>query len=266
MDLPDYVQSVSFRIARPNDPGSQAIRLTTFLLRRFGLRLDVLNTCLPCENGQTRRRLRGARRTCPAGTLAVGAIINRAVAQLATDEAFLALGVGDGFPLWAAMSGNPDKMCIGVDPLLDLQKAGKDRLRATMNDRFERARSSNHHLHARDFSSYFASLQDMSIGFCFIGGGSHENPLERLRGSEPRLAENAFILVENSNSPRVRDAGLGFIQSSRNQYRILLDRRTPYHGGLTFGNGVLLFQLLGRNAAADRRTREPAAPVLVPAA
>jgi hypothetical protein len=266
MDLPDYVQSVSFRIAGPEDPGSQAIRLTTLLLTRFGLRLDVLNTCLPCENGQTRRRLREARRSCPAGTLAVGAIINRAVAQLAADEAFLALGIGDGFPLLAAMSGNPDKLCIGVDPFLEVEDARKDRLRATVHHRFERARSSNHHLHARDFSSYFASLHNMPIGFCFIGGESHEDPHERLRGSEPRLAENAFILVENSNSPRVRDAGLAFMQSSRNQYRILLDRRTPHHGGLTFGNGVLLFQLLGRNAAADRRTRKPAAPVLVPAA
>ena len=98
MDLPDYVQSVSFRIARPDDPGSEALRLTALFLRRFGLRLDLLNTRLPCENSQTRRRLRAARRSCPAGTLAVGAIINRAVTQLAADEAFLALGVGDGFP------------------------------------------------------------------------------------------------------------------------------------------------------------------------
>jgi hypothetical protein len=64
----------------------------------------------------------------------------------------------------------------------------------------------------------------------------------------------------------VRDAGLSFIRSSRNQYRVLLDRRAPHHGGLTFGNGLLLFQLLGQNAAADRRTGTPAAPALVPAA
>jgi hypothetical protein len=266
MDLPDYVQSVSFRIARPDAPGSQAIRLTTLLLKRFGLRLDVLNTCLPCENGQSRRRLREARRACPAGTLAVGAIINRAVAQLAADEAFLALGVGDGFSLLAAMSGNPDKVCIGVDPFLDVAGAGNDHRRTALNRRFERACSSNHQLHARDFSSYITLLRDFSIGFCFINGGSQENPRERLRASEPRLAENAFILVENTNCSRVRDAGLAFIQSSRNQYRILLDRCTPHHGELTFGNGILLFQLLGRNAAADRRTEEHAAPALVPAA
>ncbi len=266
MELADYVHSVSFRMVQPDVPRSQAFRLAAALLRRIGLPLDVLNTRLPCEHRQTRRSLREARRSCPAGNFAVGAIINRAVSRLAAGEAFLSLGVGDGFPLLAAISGNPDKQCIGVDPFSGTANSGEERRRATFLRRFESLRTADHRLHRLDFRDYFTQLHDVPIGFCLIPANTGDDPLERLKASEPHLAENAVILVENANCPDVWEAGHGFIQSSRNQYRVLLDRRAPHHGELTFGNGLLLFQLLGRNAASDRRTRKPAAPVLVPAA
>jgi hypothetical protein len=266
MDLPDYVQAVSFRIAGPDCRGSKAIRLTTFCLGRLGLRLDALNTALPCNGGHTRRRLRDARRSCPAGVFAVGAIINRAVSQLASDEAFLALGVGDGFPFLAAISGNSDKICIGVDPLPIAPDFESHRRRVAWHRRFRRIRSANHQFHPCDFSTYFETFHDQSIGCCFIGSGSQTDAHAALRECEPRLAENALVLFENANDPSVREAGLAFMQSSRNQYRVLLDRPTPHHGTLTFGNGLLMFQLLGRNATAVRRERELAPPVLVPAA
>ena len=266
MELADYVQSVSFRMAQPDVPGSRAFRLAAAVLGRIGLPLDVLNTRLPCECGQTRHSLREARQSCPAGNFAVGAIINRAVARLAAGEAFLALGVGDGFPLLAAISGNPDKPCIGVDPFFGRPDSGDERCRAAFLRRFESLRTADQRLHRVDFGDFFTQLHDVPIGFCLIGASPGNDPLERLEASEPHLAENAIVLVENANSPDVRDAGLCFIRSSRNQYRVLLDRRAPHHGGLTFGNGLLLFQLLGQNAAADRRTRTPAAPALVPAA
>ncbi len=266
MDLPDYVQSVSFRMAQPDVPGSRVFRLAAAVLRRTGLPLDVLNTRLPCEDRQTRRWLREARRSCPAGNFAFGAIINRAVARLAAGEAFLSLGVGDGFPLLAAISGNPDKRCIGVDPFSGRASSGEERRRAAFLRRFESLRTADQRLHRLDFSDFFNQVHDVPIGFCLIGANPSDDPLERLKASEPHFTENAIVLVENVNCPDVWDAGLAFIRSSRNQYRVLLDRRTPHHRELTFGNGLLLFQLLGRNRAAERRTRQPAAPVLVPAA
>ena len=61
MDLPDYVHSVSFRLAHPDVPGSAAVRLALNLLRRTGLPLDAFNTRLPGDNGHTRRRLHGVK-------------------------------------------------------------------------------------------------------------------------------------------------------------------------------------------------------------
>ena len=98
------------------------------------------------------------------------------------------------------------------------------------------------------------------------GNGASDDLLPRLDACEPHLAENAVVLIENCNRPEIRNAGLQFLRSSRNQYRVLLDRRTPNHGSLTFGDGLLLFQLLGRNAVVARHVQEPTAPALVPAA
>jgi hypothetical protein len=266
MELPDYVQSVAFRMVHPDAPATHALRVATGILRRANVPLDVLNTRLPCESGQMRRRLREPRRTCPAGVFAVGAIINRTVSRLPEGEAFLSLGLGDGFPLLAAISGNPHKPCIGVDQWTGGILAGDARPRAAFLKKFESLRGLGHHLHQLDFRDFFAQLENVPIGFCLIGADANEPPLERLEAAEPHLAENAVVLVENANSSTVRNAGLAFIRSSRNQYRVLLDRRVLHQGELTFGNGLLLFQLLGRNAAADRQARKPIAPALVPAA
>jgi hypothetical protein len=264
MELPDYVQSVSFRLAHPDVPGSKAFRLATGLLRRMGVPLDALNTRLPGENRPMRRRLRDARRTCPTGNFAVGAIINRAVSRLAPGEIFLALGVSDGFPLLAAIGGNPDKPCIGVDLLAGTEI--RPFARPQFLRHFESLRTTEQRLHRLSFRDYFAQLHELPIGCCLIGASTADDPLERLNTAEPHLAENGVVLVENVNDASHRSAALAFIGSSANQYRILLDQRAPHHGELTLGNGLLVFQLLGRNAAAKRLLQKPAAPVLVPAA
>lgn len=266
MELPDYVQSISFRVALPDMPGSKAVQLAAAVLSRAGFPLDVLNTRLPRQDRQTGRTLRDARRTCPAGTVAIGAIINRAVARLADGEAFLSLGVGDGFPLLAAIGGNPGKRCIGVDLFTGPVRGHELSRRAAFLRRFESLRTAEHNLHRLDFREYFARPGQVPVGCCMIGTQSSDDVLQRLEACEPHLAENAVVLIENANRAAVRSAGLAFIRSSENQYRVLLDRPTPHHGGLTFGNGLLLFQLLGRNALAHRRVEEPASLALVPAA
>jgi hypothetical protein len=263
MELPDYVQSVSFRLVQPDVPGSAAVRLALSLLSRTGLPLDALNTRLPGENGRMRRRLRDAKRACPRGPFATGAIINRVAAQLAEGEAFLALGVGDGFSLLAALSGNPNTLCIAIDDPAAPRCEPFER-------RFPSLRSAGHtlqYVHYRDyFRDYFTGPRKNPIGFCVVRAIGSDDLLSRLVACEPHLAENAVVLVENCNRAEMRKAGLHFIRSSRNQYRVLLDRCTSHHGALTFGDGLLLFQLLGRNAAVSRDAQRLPVPALTPAA
>ncbi len=212
MELPDYIQSVSFRLAHPDVPGSKAFRLATGLLQRMGVPLDALNTRLPGEDGPMRRRLREARRTCPAGNFAVGAIINRAVSRLAPGEVFLALGVSDGFPLLAAISGNPDKPCIGVD--LSAGSEIRPSERPQFLRHFESIRTADHQLHRLSLRDYFAQLHELPIGCCLIGASAADDPLERLNKAEPHLAENSVVLVENVNDASHRSAALAFIGSA----------------------------------------------------
>ena len=152
---------------------------------------------LPGENHYMWRRLREARRTCPAGNFAVGAIINRAVSRLAPGEAFVALGVSDGFPLLAAISGNPDKPCIGVD--LTAGSESRSSARPQFLRHFESLRTADHQLHRLSFREYFAQLHELPIGCCLIGASTADDPLERLNTAEPHLAENGVVLVENAN-------------------------------------------------------------------
>jgi hypothetical protein len=210
-----------------------------------------------------RRRLRDAKRACPRGPFATGAIINRIVAQLAEGEAFLALGVGDGFSLLAALSGNPNKLCIAIDDPAAPRCEPFER-------RFQSLRSASHtlqYVHYRDyFRDYFTEPRKNPIGFCVVRASGSDDLLSRLGKCEPHLAENAVVLIENCKHAEMLKAGLQFIRSSRNQYRVLLDRGTSHHGDLTFGDGLLLFQLLGRNAAVSRDAQRLPAPALTSAA
>jgi hypothetical protein len=276
MELPDYVQSLSFRLAPPDRSTSKGLYAAAALLTRLGVPLDVVNTRLPRDGRETRLRLREARRACPRGNFALGAIVNRAVSQMSETEAFVALGLGDGFSLLAAIAGNPDKPCIGVDPPGEARDAlGKPACRQ-FDRKFESLRSATHVVHRLEFEDFFSGFGPLTgrgetpIGVCLIRAGSDEDSAddlhERLVLSESHLAENANVLIENVNAAGVREAALGFIRESRNQYRVLLDQPTPRPGRLTFGDGLFLYQLLGRNQAADRRARKPIAPALVPAA
>jgi hypothetical protein len=111
-----------------------------------------------------------------------------------------------------------------------------------------------------------ARLEDRPVGLCFVSARSHEPVSLRLAGCESRLSENAYVLVDNGNCARTRQTVFDFVATSRNQYRVLLDARTAEAGPLTYGRGLLVIQLLGRNAVARPGSGRGASPVLVPAA
>jgi hypothetical protein len=113
---------------------------------------------------------------------------------------------------------------------------------------------------------FLARPRTIPIGFCVVRTNADKDLLARLQACEPHLAENAVVLVDNCNHADLRNAGLQFIRASRNQYRVLLDRRAPHHRALTFGDGLLLLQLLGRNTVITRPAEKSTAPFLVPAA
>jgi hypothetical protein len=260
MDLPQYFQGLSFRFVQPGHKRSLATRAAAATLTRFGLSPDALNTRLPLERSEMRRRLRRAHVGSASLPLAVRAIINRGVAHLAQCEAFVACGLGQGDSLLAAIAGNREKWCIGVE---EFESEHPD---PVFLRRFAALANDDCHFLEQSFDSCVMRLDDRAIGLCLVSAGSHEPVARRLADCEPHLAENAYLLVENVNCERTRQAAFEFAAASRNQYRVLMDVRTAEACSLTWGRGLLVVQLLGRNAVSLPRSKRGTSPALVPAA
>lgn len=192
----------------------------------LGVPLDALNTRLPCDRAEMRGGLRRASRSQNRHSFAVAAIINHAVAQFAPTEVFVAIGAGSKLFIPAAIADHADKAFLAIDDL----GTNPSRLAA------------------------LRSLGPRGISLCTLRvdpkSSATGETLRQLAAVEPYLAENACVLVENTNEPSIHAACLEFVQSSANQYRVLLDERTGRRCALTFGDGVFLLQLLGRNSVA----------------
>jgi hypothetical protein len=255
MDLPQYLQGLSFRFVEPGQKHTLASGVAAAL---SGLvPLDAVNTRLPFDRSDMRRKLRRTRLGAAGPPLAIRAILNRGVAHLSEREAFVAFGLGDGDALLAAIAGNREKLCIGV------QEHAPHELGDAFLRRFEELSNDDCHFVEQSFETCVARLADRAIGMCVVSADSHEPVAQRLSECEPYLAENAYVLVDNCNCERTRQAALEFVATIRNQYRVLMDARSAETGALTWGRGLVVIQLLGRNAV---RNAPSAAPVLAPAA
>jgi hypothetical protein len=256
MDLPQYLQGLSFRFVEPGQKRTLASGVAAALT---GLRvpLDGLNTRLPFDRSDMRRKLRRTRLGAAGRPLAIRAILNRGVAHLSEREAFVAFGLGNGDGLLAAIAGNREKLCIGV------QEHAPHKLGDAFLRRFEEFSNDDCHFIEQSFEACVARLADRPIGMCFVSADSREPVAQRLADCEPHLAENAYLLIDNANCEGTRRAAFEFLAASQNQYRVLMDARTSEARALTWGRGLVVIQLLGRNAV---RNAPSAAPVLAPAA
>ncbi|HEV7998994.1 MAG TPA: hypothetical protein VGP63_03880 [Planctomycetaceae bacterium] len=259
MDLPQYLQGLSFRFVQPERKRTLAGRAAA-ALTALRVPLDGFNTRLPSDRSDMRRRLRGTRIGSAGRPLAIRALLNRGVAHLAEREAFVAFGLGAGDSLLSAISGNREKLCIGIR---DCQPP----LHGTIfRRRFEQLSNNECHFVEPSFESCIDRLDDRPIGMCLVSADSHDPVAQRLANCEPHLAENAYLLLENCNCVRTRETGFKFMSASRNQYRVLMDARATEADALTWGRGLLVLQLLGRNAVTPPQSGRGTSPVLAPAA
>jgi hypothetical protein len=265
MDLPQYLQGLSFRFVEPGENRSLASHVAAALM---GLRvpLDALNTRLPFDRTGMRRKLRATRIGTAGHPLAVRAVINRGVAHLEEREAFVAFGLGSGESLLAAIAGNREQLCIGIEEDQTSKCGAAPRNKATFLRRFDELANGECHFIEASFKRCVARLENRPIGLCFVSANSHEPIAERLSNCEPLLAENAYLLIDNCNCARTRQTAHEFVAASRNQYRVLLDARTADAGALTLGQGLLVIQLLGRNTVIRPDSGQKISPVLLPAA
>ena len=104
MDFAEYVQKISFRLLQPTTPRPSGFRALNNLARNAGIHLEMWMTRLPEEQEEMQIRLADVCNVPRMSTFAIGAIINRAVAQMSVGHAYLNIGVWNGFTLLAGMA------------------------------------------------------------------------------------------------------------------------------------------------------------------
>ena len=60
-----------------------------------------------------------------------------------------------------------------------------------------------------------------------------------LQLAHPHLAIGGILLVDDTNWQEPYDATLGFLNSHRENYKVVLDQKTAENGHPTFWNGIM---------------------------
>ncbi len=242
MTYAEFVKNISFRFIKPSTKQPLGTGTLKRTLPKLGLSLDVLNTKLPEKHAEWKERLKTVCKIPRMSTFAVGAMINRGVSEMKPNEAFVNVGVWNGFTFLSGVAHNPTKICIGVD---NFSQFGGPR--EAFLKRFNALKSTNHHFYDMDYIEYFNRLHTGKIGF-YIYDGDHkyEDQLKGLQVAEPHFSNNCIILVDDTNWPDPRQATYDFMQNSAYQYEVLLDVKTYRNGHITYHNGIILFQRTGK--------------------
>jgi hypothetical protein len=234
MDVEQYLSQIEFRFLQPQQKRPGGLRGLSLFLRKFGVHVEMLNTRLPEDEQRMRRTLAAVCKVPRMSTFAIGAIINRTVAQMPDDQCFVNIGVWNGFTFLAGLANNPTKRCVGVD-------------RAFL-ERFASLKGPAHTFCEMGFDEYFDRVHKGPIGFCvYDGGHSYRDQYEGLERAEPFFAPGCLILVDDTNWEQVRRANTDFMEHRPGRYEVIFDRTTSRNCHPTFWNGVMMMRFKGRD-------------------
>jgi hypothetical protein len=172
------------------------------------------------------------------GRLAFAAILNTIVRRMDSEHAFVNVGVWHGFSLLAAMAGNDDKVCVGVDNFSELGGPRDEFLR-----RFLNRRSPRHRFYNQDYEDFFAAGLDRPVGAYFYDGAhAYEHQYRGLMAAEPLYVDDAVIVVDDINWQAPREATLQFAEDSRLDWTLVIDQTTASDSHPTLWNGTMVLQ------------------------
>jgi hypothetical protein len=187
-------------------------------------------------------------------TLGIGGALNLAVRGMDPQSAYVNVGVWHGFTLLAAMAGNEDRICVGVDNFSEFGGP-----RAEFIERFEHGRGSLHSFHDMDYADFLAEGPEAPIGvYLYDGNHSYRNQYLGLMRADPHFADDALIVVDDTNLERAREATLRFAEESRLRWDVVIDRGTASVRHPTLWNGLMVLQA-GGGPAIDWPTEAPLA-------
>lgn len=238
-DYRQYVADIQFSGLGPMDEG--IVLLTGHNPPRISV-ADLTLTRLPFHDREMKARLGDVCRIPRMSTFAIGALINVIVSRMPEGQAYVNVGVWNGFTLLAGMAGNLEKTCVGIDNFSEFGGP-----REAFRQRFESQKGPGHAFFDMDYRDYFKGPNVPAIGFyIYDGDHSREHQHEGLRAAEPFLADGGLILVDDFNVDAAIDGTRDFIEQSPFAYEILLEQHTCHDWHPTFWNGIVLLRKSGK--------------------
>jgi hypothetical protein len=154
-------------------------------------------------------------------------------AQFADPEkyCYLEVGVFQGLTLLSVAGANPGMACFGID---NFQAHDPDKKNLNIfSQRREKLGLANAHLLNLDYEDALEGLAQhlggRKVGVYFIDGPhDYRSQLMCLLLAMPHLADNAVIVVDDSNYLQVRQANRDFLVAHP-EYKLLFEAYTPRH-------------------------------------
>lgn len=233
-----FARGISFRFIQPFTVLPRGYSPFARLLDRLNLSVEITNTRLPEYDHAIKQALHPLCKIPKMSSFAIGALIHQGVRSIKPEEAFVNVGVWNGFTFLCGLLNNPDKQCIGIDNFSEFGGPREPFLK-----RFNHYRSARHEFYDQDYKDFFAAHPKVKIGFyIYDGEHSYANQLRGLQLAEPYLSENCLILVDDTNVESARQGTLDFMDQSPHEYRIIIDQKTRRNCHPTWWDGVMLLE------------------------
>ncbi|WP_123039509.1 hypothetical protein [Cohnella candidum] len=244
MELREFLSGIRFRHILP-ESSQPVVTLPYPYVNQYpqNILMEMDNAILPAEEQPLRDRVLSVWHVPRLSSFLNGAIVNYAVSRMKTGLAYVHAGNYNSyllhpFHLLAGMSGQPGRVCIGVD---DFTRFGHSPDPFLLY--FNSVKSDHHRFYDMDPKDYFSRVHDVPIGcYMFDGLPDYDGQMEGLKQAEPFFAEGCTILAADTNWPEKRQAVLDFVRRQPWNYEILLDVQTNGNCHPTYWNGLMVVQ------------------------
>lgn len=166
-----------------------------------------------------------------SGEKLLSTLINLSKIELNENTVYVEVGVFQGLSLLSVANNLSNSEVYGIDNFAFFDPDHKNE--TIVNERISKLKLKNVHLINRDYEDALNNLGDYlgekKVGIFFVDGPhDYRSQLMCLLLIQPYLAENAIILIDDSNYRHVRLANSDFLQANK-EFKLIFEAYTPSH-------------------------------------
>ena len=182
-------------------------------------------------------------------------LLNLAVAHLAPNEVYVEVGCYKGASIAGAARGNSAARIFACDNFSKFD--GTEEILKRNLDRHAPGQVKFYNRPSRDFLNQ-APWRPARVGAYFYDGGhSFQDQFEGLQYALPWFADEAAIIIDDTNKREARAADVLFARMVPG-FELVIDLRTPRNHHPTWWNGIQVFRFK-RGAATPQMISDPGA-------